>query len=242
MHILNVLKPSLLNSTISEGTSASLLSSATLIHGPGHFRDLCLQIWEAARSIPPSLRKHSILPLALAICIRIELSRYISSNGQCSINGLEVRQVKLLLQKILLTSHEGFLPLLIAICDSWCVWQWQPRGNGITKPYSSPDDWGMPDPRKDSVGIHGRFVLSGILIGLARFLAVGVLEAPRSTYICPSSSYGSFSVPTLQLLSILIDCFIIFRAAVIIRQIFVDGAPDSHNPAVLIGTVLVVSL
>ena len=103
------------------------------------------------------------------------------------------------------------------------------------------DDWGMPESRNSPFLHHDRLLLSSILLGLASFLSTRVKNEPRSTYICPSSSYGSLIVPFLQLLGLFAQAFIIVKVALFSKKPNPDVASELLPPRVILGSVLVVS-
>ena len=64
------------------------------------------------------------------------------------------------------------------------------------------------------------------------------MSATRSTYICPLSS--STSVPIMQIISILLDCYVLVSISGFASTAKVDASPKSDNLAVVIGCIFLV--
>ena len=76
---------------------------------------------------------------------------------------------------------------------------------GVSESESSDD---LATSLVPAVG-HGRYLLPAFLLGIASLLQAHISDPPRSTYICPVSSFAHTFTPTLQFLAVLLDCFVI---------------------------------
>lgn len=110
-----------------------------------------------------------------------------------------------------LESNNGIqivLPLLISAYDYWRWQRFRPK-----------DDDTAPDGSVyDAIGAkltHGRFryIPAACLLTLGGFLASSRQSGSRSTYICPIVLGLGRSIPLMQWLGVLLDCFLAVTAA-----------------------------
>ena len=137
--------------------------------------------------------------------------------------------------------HKGYLPTLISAHELWQYWLRQRQENQTVDPNTPLDDWGAPASKNRAFPGPVQPLLSGIFLGLANFFSIRVENEPRSTYICPSSSYGFLIVPILQFFGLFTQAFIIIRIAFFSKKPDSDVALEFSNPNMLLGSVFVVS-
>ena len=119
----------------------------------------------------------------------------------------------------MLTSRKGYVPVLLAIYDYWY----------IQRRRSKSDD------SSHSNGRTLRKVWPAMLLTAAYTVKAYVMGSPRSTYICPLSSIANVGVPIMQILSVLLDCYILIRLYWIIDSTKVETSTKSDNPSVIMG-------
>lgn len=172
----------------------------------------------------PRSRRIVIISTAIAITLRVVLSALILENGQCAITSVEVRNLSYETLCIL-TPAKGYLPLLLAIYDYWYIQRRRPesdnsfRGNGRTL----------------------RNLWPATFLTAAYALKASVMGAPRSTYICPLSSSANTSVPSMQILSVLLDCYVLVTISGVASTAVLDASPKSDNPSVVVGCIFLVN-
>lgn len=67
------------------------------------------------------------------------------------------------------------------------------------------------------------------------------MGAPRSTYICPLSSSANTGVPFIQILSMLLDYYVLVGISGIAGTAKMDVFPESDNPSVIVGCIFLVN-
>ena len=124
----------------------------------------------------------------------------------------------------MLTSMKGYIPVLLAIYDYWYIQRRRSKSDNSSHP-------------------NGRTLIN---FWPAMFLTAGytvkayVMGPPRSTYICPLSSSANVGVPIMQVLSVLLDCYVLIRISGIAGSAKVEASTKSDNPSVIIGSSFLV--
>ena len=172
----------------------------------------------------PRSRKTFIVSTALAISLRVLLSGLILDNAQCSIASIAVKTL-LILDSMYTNYCQGYLPLLLAIYDYWYIQRRRPKS----------------DTSYRANGSSFRNLWPAIFLTAAYHFKASFMACPRSTYICPLSSIANIGVPFMQILSTLLDCYIIVSVSSIASEAKWDASPKSDNPSVLLGHILLVS-
>lgn len=80
-----------------------------------------------------------------------------------------------------------------------------------------------------------------MVLTAAYSVKVSVMGTPRSTYICPLSSSANISVPFMQILVTLLDCYFLVSVSGITSIVKVDASPRSKDPSVTVGCIFLVS-
>lgn len=68
------------------------------------------------------------------------------------------------------------------------------------------------------------------------------MGAPRSTYICPLSSSVNTGVPIMQILAVLLDCYLLVVISGLANTAEVGASPKSNNSPVVLGCIFLVNL
>ena len=171
----------------------------------------------------PRSKRIVIISTALAISLRVVLSGLILNNGQCAIASVEVRCLSYRIQRIL-TPVKGYLPLLLAIYDYWYIQRRRPKSDNSSR----------------TNGRTLRNLLPVIFLTAAYAVKVSVMGAPRSTYICPLSSSANSGVPFMQILSILLDCYILLSISGVASTPKEDASPKSDDSSAVVGCIFLV--
>lgn len=126
------------------------------------------------------------------------------------------------------------MPFILAVREYWYIHPRPPRADiaSSSKPTSSF--------LREAVEGRGKYLVPTACLAVANALAALVLAGPRSTYICPLSSYAIKTVPLLQILGLLLDCYIAQCIAVILEEKPAMPSEVSAGPE-LIGSIFLVS-
>ena len=95
-------------------------------------------------------------------------------------------------------------------------------------------------------GDGGSYIPACLLLSVANVLSQWNFTGSRSTYICPLSSWGPILVPGVQVLSMVLECFIIIRAANLLQNTKLEGTSHklstdkSNDPTFIIASALTV--
>lgn len=89
---------------------------------------------------------------------------------------------------------------------------------------------GRPDSR----------ILPALCLCAAGVLQTYVMAGPRSTFICPISSSARTTVPLLQIVGVLIDCYVLVNLMTIVKAFNVD-ATSRNGFAVVLSSIFLVS-
>lgn len=172
----------------------------------------------------PRSRRIVIISTAVAISLRVLLSGLILDNGQCGFISVGVRHLLYENQRIL-TPTKGYLPLLLAIYDYWYIQRRRPKSEDLSR----------------ANGRTLRNFWSSIYLAAAYTVQVAVMGAPRSTYICPLSSSANTGVSFMQILSVLLDCYILIRISGVASTAKVEASKKSEIPSVVVGCIFLVN-
>ena len=118
---------------------------------------------------------------------------------------------------------KGYVPVLLAIYDYWY----------IQRRRSKSDDSSHPNGR------NLRKFWPALFLAAAYTVSAYVMGSPRSTYICPLSSSANVGVPIMQILSVLLDCYVLIRLSWITGSAKVETS-TSDNPSVTMGSSFLV--
>lgn len=100
-------------------------------------------------------------------------------------------------------------------------------------------------PNKVS-GDGGSYIPACLLLSVANVLSQWNFTGSRSTYICPLSSWGPILMPGVQVLSMVLECFIIIRAANLLQNTKPEGTShklstdNSNDPTLIIASAVTV--
>ena len=67
------------------------------------------------------------------------------------------------------------------------------------------------------------------------------MTPPRSTYICPLSSGANIGVPFMQVLSILLDSYVLVRTSDVASSAKMDAHSKSDNASAVVGCIFLVN-
>ena len=67
------------------------------------------------------------------------------------------------------------------------------------------------------------------------------MDAPRSSYICPLSSSANTGVPSMQILSVLLDCYVLVSISEIAATSKAEAYPKSENASVVVSCIFLVN-
>ena len=123
----------------------------------------------------------------------------------------------------MLKSLKGYVPVLLAIYDYWY----------IQRRRSKSDDSSQPNGRTL------RNLWPTLFLTAAYTVNACWMGHPRSTYICPLSSSANVGVPIMQILSVLLDCYILIRLSWITGSAKVETS-TSDSPSVIMGSSFLV--
>ena len=137
--------------------------------------------------------------------------------------------------------EKGYIPFLIAVYEYWSTRRERSRDVRITPPVEDPDEWGIPRLSPPRFNNH-QLLVPSLLLGLSASFAAALLQNPRSTYICPSSTYGPALVPALQTIGAMLSSYILIKTTSILRVPSSETASSKMNPILVLGSVLLVSL
>ena len=174
----------------------------------------------------PRSGRRVVISTAIAISLRVVLSRLILDNAQCSISSVEVRALPYRTHCIHTKSYQGYLPLLLAIYDYWYVQRRRQKSENSTH----------------TNGQSSRHLWPIFFLTAAYSVKAFAMGAPRSTYICPLSSSAYTGVPLMQILSILLECYVLVNTSGITSTTKVEPFPKSEDPSVAMGCVFLVDL
>ena len=95
-------------------------------------------------------------------------------------------------------------------------------------------------------GDGGSYIPACLFLSIANVLWQWNFTGSRSTYICPLSSWGPILMPGVQVLSMVLECFIIIRAANVLTTVNPEGinhqssTGNSNDPTFLLASALTV--
>ena len=118
---------------------------------------------------------------------------------------------------------KGYVPVLLAIYDYWY----------IQRRRSKSDDSSTPNGRTS------RKLWPALLLTAAYTVNAYWMGPPRSTYVCPLSSRANVGVPIMQILSVLLDCYVLIRLSWITGSAKAETS-TSDNPSVIMGSSFLV--
>ena len=124
----------------------------------------------------------------------------------------------------MLTFMKGYVPVLLAIYDYWY----------IQRRRSKSDDSSHPNGRTL------RKLWPAVFLTAAYTVKAYVMGPPRSTYICPLSSSANVGVPIVQILSVLLDCYVLTKISWITDSAKVETSTKNDNPSVIMGSSFLV--
>lgn len=119
---------------------------------------------------------------------------------------------------------QGYLPLLLAIYDYWYIQRRRPEFDDASR----------------ANGRTLRKLWPAAFLTAAYTVRASVMDAPKSTYICPLSSSANTGIPVMQVLSILLDCYVIVAISGVASTAKVDASPTSENLSVVVGSIFLV--
>lgn len=99
---------------------------------------------------------------------------------------------------ILILLNKGYLPLLLAIYDYWYIDRRRSAADGseVNKHLLPPNG-------------GSKYLLPAICLSIAYAFQAYATASPRSTYICPLSSNARITVPSFQILGLLLDLILL---------------------------------
>ena len=95
-------------------------------------------------------------------------------------------------------------------------------------------------------GDGGSYIPACLLLSVANVLSQWNFTGSRSTYICPLSSWGPILMPGVQVLSMVLECFIIIRVADLLKKPEPGGinhklsTDNSNDPTLIVASALIV--
>ena len=125
----------------------------------------------------------------------------------------------LFLRPAYIDPSQGYLPLSLAIFDYWYIQRRRTK----------------PDNPSHAHGSTLRHLWPAIFLAIAYSVNASVMGAPRSTYICPLSSIANMGIPFMQIVSVLLDCYILVSISEI------TNAAKRGNPTVAMGCIFLVN-
>ena len=179
---------------------------------------------ERFRATQPRSGRIVVASTAIAISLRILLSGLVLDNVQCSVASLEVGNL-LSLNVTYADSYQGYVPLLLAIYDYWYIQRRRPKSDGSRA---------TPRTFKNFTPI--------IFLTAAYSVMTSVMGAPRSTYICPLSSKANTAVPFMQVLIVLLDCYVLVRISAVASAANLDVSSKINNPSVVLARIFLVNM
>lgn len=111
----------------------------------------------------------------------------------------------------MLNLSQGCVPLLLAIHDYWYIQRRRPKEDRLAET-NEPSKYSL-----EILGSNGRNILPALCLGVANALQSYVFASPRSTYICPLSSSARVMIPLLQIVSTLLDCYVLLSLVAVVR-------------------------
>lgn len=173
---------------------------------------------------PPSKRllRLALGALVIALCLRLDITRRIVQNIECSHHG-----------------YTMLLPLLFAALDFWTV----QRGDATKHNNLDPDE--LDDSIYDTVERYWstsryRLVLPAALLSFGSAAIQRFEPTPGSTHICPAVTLARHTVAVSSLLALPIDFCIIFCVHYIIRASSFSRKTSAGKPFVAVGYALLV--
>ena len=131
---------------------------------------------------------------------------------------------------------QGFLPLLLAVYDYWYKERRKPEDDS-TFSHQASKPW-MQRSLFDEV----RYLLPTALFS-GTYASIAALESfPRSTCICPTSTFEGYGVPFVQVLGLLIDAYVLVTLSNFFNDPEKRGAAPSIRAPVFLSFVLLVGL
>ena len=134
-------------------------------------------------------------------------------------------KIIVILNQMQTDSCQGYLPLLLAIYDYWYIQRRRPKSDSSSR----------------ANGRTLRNVWPAVFLAAAYSIKASEMGAPRSTYICPLSSSANIGVPSMQILSVCLDCYVIISLSRIASAAKLDTSPKSDDPLVVMGCILLVN-
>ena len=147
-------------------------------------------------------------------------------SGQCTmLDQFSSGKISTILNPMHSDLCQGYLPLLLAFYDYWYIQRRRPKSE-------------LPFPTN---GQTFRHLWSAVFLTASYTVKASVMGTPRSTYICPLSSSANSGVPSMQILSILLECYILTTISGAASTAQVDATRHSENPSVAVGCIFTVN-
>lgn len=218
------------NFSSSSGSAPSILPLQD-VGSSTAFKDLqdsSSEQWAAARSIQGlRSRRLFIFSLAIALSLRVGILHLILDDRPCTISSVEVKTI-VQSDGIIAKFPKSYVPFLLAIYDYWYI---QRRK---VEPETAS---GKMDAVAGRVGSH---VLPALCLCAAGVLQTLAMAPPRSTFVCPLSSSARTNIPLLQMVGVLIECYILLKIESGIKSRSTDT--NARNEiAVVLGAMFLVS-
>jgi hypothetical protein len=182
--------------------------------GDGHSRPPGEEIWTEAGA-PVRRRAWSVKAvgallavLLFAVCGRIAIFYRVIKDVECSGPSASVRAPSSLPPppSQLTSTPQAFLPLVLALYHSLRhpSQRQYPAWSADSRPRTYLD-------RTLNLIYDGstRYIAPAALLSISSFLVLVKTSALRSTYICPVANSAATTIPTLQFIGFLIDCFVV---------------------------------
>ena len=103
------------------------------------------------------------------------------------------------------------------------------------------EDWGLTKSDLPSPNVFNRSLIPCAFLALSLLFKEWTLEAPRSTYICPSGAYVHLIMSVLQILTIALDGYIVAKVDALVSLRDRSASVESVVPSIVLGRILLVS-
>jgi len=128
------------------------------------------------------------------------------------------------------------VPSILAIYD---YWHKQRRGSSAD---NLANGNGHSVVARSALFGRGKYLVpAAFCLSFANAFQWFTLVAPRSTYICPLSSLSRENTLLVQLLAVLIDCYILFSSHTIFNASGLVGAAEDETALATLGHIFLVS-
>ena len=235
---LSITIPQLFSSSSASSTSELYDSTLPLQarNSAPTWRDVSYKALISTKTLVQDTKWSFFVSLVATLCVRVEIFRLVLDQQQCKIPGIDVGISSLEAILLVLTTLQGFVPLILAVYDCRQVQGDKQADERL------PGNTGRRSWWYDSRQGLGRFILPAVLLSCGNSLTESIVARPRSTYICQHAWYARTIVPVIQMVAVSLDCYLLMSIATLIKSRRTGAAPRPRTYVTTVALLLVVSV